>query len=141
MYFKSNSDTVFMLPMMKTGLHTRAHTQTRTHTRTTYSLKIFNSFFLFLVPNNWLVISAGFCSTELWNLCVYAINKKICWNVRKKITKRLVFIKHFIRLLRRYRRHWKNWLFKIISSFSQEENSGKTNSLHSVNPQFGVWGA
>lgn len=59
------------------------HARTHTHARSIH-LKFLIVFFLFLVPNNWLIISAGFCSTELWNLSVYAINKKICWNVRKK---------------------------------------------------------
>ena len=110
-----------------------AHTYTHIHKYERFHLKFLIVFFLFLVPNNWLVISAGFYSTELWNLSVYAINKKICWNIRKihqetcfhqalyqtfeKVSKALKevidFQNHLFFFSRRKR--WKN----KISSFSE----------------------
>ena len=111
------SDIAFMSPMMKSGLY--IYTQT-------YRFELFHLKVL-IVIFFWLVISAGFNSTELWNISVYAIKyENILEYLGKKSIERLVFIEHFVRLLRRYWRHWKKSLtFMIISSFSQEENKEK----------------
>lgn len=56
--------------------------------------KISNKYFFFWYLQ--LVISAGISPVD-FEIFLYAINKKLPWNARKK-SKRLAFIKHFIRL-------------------------------------------
>lgn len=61
------SEIVFMFPIRKTGIH--IHTQAWT-----ILFKFLVAFFLFVGLQ--MVISAGFYSTELWNLSQYSVNKK-----------------------------------------------------------------
>lgn len=130
---------VFMLPMMKTGLYTSTHI----HKYELFHLKFLIVFFLFLVPNNWLIISAGFYSTELWNLSVYAINKKICWNIRKIHQETWLSsstLSDFWEDIEGIERS--NWLSKSSLLFLKKKTrETQILFIQWINPQFGVWGA